>query len=347
MVMIVFHHFLVHARGLRLLSEPNFSMTSHTITDGLLDSFLIMAVNCFIFITAYFGIKFRLKMVISLLVQTFTYSLLLNIVYDYFFASLSVGTISSAMFPIARSYWWFITTYLFLYMLSPLLNMARKQLTKTQFLYIASILTIVNYFIGYKWSAPFFGVNNGSSLISFITIYFYGYAFKEYFSLNWSRYIYMSIYVLSSLVIFAMFFVGLKYASPEVAYHAFAYNNPFVLISAISFFLMVKEFKFKSNFILKISPLVLGVYLIHDHRYMRILLEKLTVAIEQRGIEMYSMMFILSVLIFILAAVIEWGRAKLTEPIVQYAGDKMKSAEFDEKINMTTEAELKVKNTAI
>jgi hypothetical protein len=331
--MIVYHHLIVHARGLGLLGGNNFQITNHTISDGLLDSFLIMTVNCFIFISGYYGFKFRIKTVINLFVQAFTYSILLNLFYDYFFASINLSTFFTSLFPVFKGYWWFITTYIFLYMLSPLLNLVRQKLNKFQFLYIVSVLTGINYFISFIWGVPNLGVNKGYSAISFITIYFYGYALKEYFILSKSKYFYIAIYGLSSLFIFLMFMIGLKYFSPITAYKAFSYNNPFVLISAISFFFIFKEIKVKSDTILKVAPIVLGVYLIHDHKKIRLLLGKICGTIEAHGLNMYVSLLILSLSIFILAAIIEWIRGRLTAPVVSTIIETFNLNTFDDKIN--------------
>ena len=49
----------------------------------------------------------------------------------------------------------------------------------------------------------------------------------------------------------------------------YSYNYVIIFISSISLFLFFKEVNIKSSFINKLSSLTLGVYLIHDHPYIR------------------------------------------------------------------------------
>jgi len=335
MVMIILHHLVVHARGLKHLGDRGFLVTNQTIADGFLDSFLIMAVTCFIFISGYYGIKFKSLTIVSLLIQTFTYCILINIIYDYFFNYISIQTISSSLFPVLKGYWWFITAYVFLYMLTPMLNVVKQKLSKFQFLYILAVLTIINYIVCFAWDVPYYGVNSGYSVISFITIYFYGFLFKEYFKPFNQSYLYFVIYLLSCLMIFVMFIVGLSFFNTQLAYKIFSYNNPVVLISAISFFFMFKNIQIKSQLILKVSPLVLGVYLFHDHRRIRILLELLYKKVESFNYNSYLSLCILSLSIFFVAIIIEWSRSKSMNSFLKIVNSKFKLSDFDSKINGT------------
>jgi hypothetical protein len=293
-----------------------------------------MTVNCFIFVSGYYGIRLKIKTVVTLFVQAFMYSILLNIFYDYFFASVNLDTFVSSLFPVFKSHWWFITTYIVLYMLSPFLNMAKQQLSKFQFLYVLGILTIVNSFVGLISSAPNLGINNGYSVMSFVTVYFYGHAFKKYFKFNKGKSIFIITYVLSCSIIFLLFIAGLKYLGPKYAYKAFAYNNPLVLISAISFFFIFKESKIKSNMVLKFSPVVLGVYLIHDHKRVRILLGQVYDKLELYSFNIYVSLLTLSLVVFIVAGFIEWNRSRLADPLIRLILDKFNLKDLEDRINL-------------
>lgn len=226
MLMIVCHHFLMRGRGLHLLYTSGSSHINNDALHGLfLDSFLIMTVNCFVFISGYYGIKFRIRTILSLFIQAITYSILL----DIFFAlvgdeKLTMHMVWNGILSIFNGQWWFITTYFFLYLLSPFLNLAKKQLTKFQFLYVLTILTLINFVVAFTLDPSPLGVLNGYSLFSFVCIYFYGQAFSIYLHVNKGKWFFLALYLACSLLIFTFFYVGLRYATVDLAWMAFSYN---------------------------------------------------------------------------------------------------------------------------
>ena len=64
MFFIVLHHFIVHAAEPDLLYST--TIDPSIAVGAILNGFLYMAVNCFILISGYFGIKFKLKGVVNL-----------------------------------------------------------------------------------------------------------------------------------------------------------------------------------------------------------------------------------------------------------------------------------------
>ena len=91
------------------------------------------------------------------------------------------------------------------------------------------------------------------------------------------------------------------------------YNNPLVIIQAISLFLLFGTFDFKNKIINKISSLTFGVYLIHES-YMRMNLYK-WIGIDNGkmiyGKSILLKVFVWAIIIFILCAIIEWIRQLL------------------------------------
>lgn len=92
------------------------------------------------------------------------------------------------------------------------------------------------------------------------------------------------------------------------------YNNPLVIIQAISLFLLFGTFDFKNKVINKISSLTFGVYLIHESYYMRMNLYK-WIGIDNGkmiyGKSILLKVFVWAIIIFILCAIIEWIRQLL------------------------------------
>ena len=106
-----------------------------------------VAVNCFVLISGYFGIHYKMRSFLGLFFQTEFYSVVVLIA-----AILLIGyqfTIPSGLLPFHPSGLWFIPVYVLLYILSPILN----QLVQSKILHkfaMASviILSLSAYFMG-------------------------------------------------------------------------------------------------------------------------------------------------------------------------------------------------------
>ncbi|KIO78490.1 hypothetical protein TH53_03565 [Pedobacter lusitanus] len=336
MVMIVCHHFLMRGRGLHLLyTSENPHINDDALHGLFIDSFLIMTVNCFIFISGYYGIKFRVKTVLSLLVQAITYSIGIDIIFALFAGeAISFDTVYNGLLSVPNGQWWFITTYFFLYLLSPFLNLAKKHLSKFQFLYILGVLMVINFIVGYILDPTSLGVLNGYSLFSFICIYFYGQAFSTHINFEKSKFFYLGTYLICSLLIFGMFVVSLKYSGVGLAWRAFFYNNPLVLISAVSFFFFFKKLKVSFKGISFFSSSVLAIYLIHEHpRSADFLTDNLNkLATDYRIGSVYFTLFLIAVLLFLCGTFIEKARVVVTEPFLNYLIEKFGWNRLDEKM---------------
>lgn len=134
------------------------------------------AVNCFVLISSYFLSKaqFRVRRALSFVLQVMFYSVLLYV------AAVAMGEIEltdkqqlmKAVFPLSTYQYWFASSYIGLYMLSPLLNSGIKGLSKKQHrmctiavLFMTSIVPSIFTF------ADTWKVERGYSLIWFIALY--------------------------------------------------------------------------------------------------------------------------------------------------------------------------------
>lgn len=81
-------------------------------------------VNVFILISGYYGIKFKLKTLLNLLLMVSFYTLL-SLVAVYFIdeTEFSIRQMSGVILPFCGNhYYWFVTCYIMLYMFAPLIN---------------------------------------------------------------------------------------------------------------------------------------------------------------------------------------------------------------------------------
>ncbi|MCU7212920.1 acyltransferase family protein [Turicibacter sanguinis] len=108
MVMIVSLHTLGHGGGLNNTTVNSINF----IFNHILESLSIVAVNIFILISGYFGIKSysSVKSKISLLYkQMIFYSIIIGFIFIVFDKNLSSINIIQMLFPISTQLWWFMS----------------------------------------------------------------------------------------------------------------------------------------------------------------------------------------------------------------------------------------------
>ena len=143
-------------------------------------SFAFVGVNLFVLITGYFGINFKWKSLINLVGITFFYYLISLICsLSFFNDTILPGQIIGIFFPISYNvYYWFISAYIFLFLLSPILSFTLKNITNRQLLIFIFILTYINCVSGW-----FFGdrINpNGYNTMNLIYLYFIGHCIHRF-----------------------------------------------------------------------------------------------------------------------------------------------------------------------
>lgn len=142
-----------------------------------------MGVTIFVLISGYFGISFRLAKLFRLWCILLFYSLVIfftniyisdSLLIDVIFTKTFLKGLFTAFTPITSNTWWFFSSYVILFMLSPLLNMASGKMTKQQFQYLIAVLLLF-----YSFSPTFLlhslsNTPNGKSTENMIMVYLIG-----------------------------------------------------------------------------------------------------------------------------------------------------------------------------
>lgn len=178
-------------------------------------------------------------------------------------------SILASLIPIMSGSYWFISTYLLLMIVEPILVLVIKS---DWFDKIYASLLIV--FCILPTLIPFAGLDlkpSGANLIWFCVLYLSGYALRD-INLNKGK-----AFILFCLSIIVPF--GVKIAvkgifgreqGGAVFYH---HNSFFIFFAACSLLLVFKNMEIKNDFVRKrvftISGACIGVYLIHENAYVR------------------------------------------------------------------------------
>lgn len=329
MLFIITWHILINGMVLyRTSGSVNFSF-------NFLFMIIVVHVNLFMLITGYYQSKseFKLKKVISFLLQIAFYNLIINSIFKVFglVEYTNVEFLKQIAFYNSYSYWFF-SCYIITYIISPFLNKFIVNLDKKEFKKLIGCLVLCFSVLPFLTGNLLFSTN-GYSVYQFVLMYFIG-AYIRKFNLNKNllkkinisqkRVIYIVIFILCTIFNFSLIYLQKQMAVLDsnilnslaniMKDYSIFYNNPLVIIQAISLFLLFGTFDFKNKVINKISSLTFGVYLIHESYYMRMNLYK-WIGIDNGkmiyGKSILLKVFVCAIIIFILCAIIEWIRQLL------------------------------------
>ncbi len=172
MFFIIIGHFYAHTGIRDNLDVFSFEWVFVWATQAL----TVCAVNCFVLITGYFSWNrdFAIKRVIPLWKKVVLYSFLwflFNLLFR--FVPISNGLIVDSFFPVLRRQYWFITDYIVLCFIIPFLNVATQKMQKLKELVLCIIFVFYVLPI-FSVAVPEIDIQEGYSVIGFITIYLIG-----------------------------------------------------------------------------------------------------------------------------------------------------------------------------
>ena len=136
MMMVIVLHYL--GKGGMLSDLTGAAVSKAETAAWLLESFCIVAVNVYMFISGYFlcTSSFKVSRLIQLWLQIWAYSVgvgligaLTGVLQETAFDTHYLLTL---LFPVTMGHYWFMTAYVFLYLLLPFVGMAVKKMTKGQ-----------------------------------------------------------------------------------------------------------------------------------------------------------------------------------------------------------------------
>lgn len=303
MFMVVLVHSNFWSLGIPSIADLS-SNTLPAYSRYLFESFTIISVNEFILISGYFTIKPSIKGLFNFLFTCLFYSLGFLIIHSIINKQINFVDIYKSFF--LTSDYWFIKSYLALYMISPILNSFLEKVTgKKLIFFIIAFYIYQTYFNLLEDSTGF--INNGYSVWSFIGLYLIGYYLNNYKSnfIQTTKSKLFLYYIITSIIISFFAIIGKLYLRNEMLFYS--YSSPLVILSSICFFILFTKINLKSNLINKIAISTFAVYLIHVNLYFREYFFQSIKFIynETSGVLCVFSIFLFSILIFTLSILID------------------------------------------
>lgn len=309
MLFIILEHILI--MGTDFFDTPDNCLMSWS--SNIIIGFTYIGVNLFVLITGWFAADFSWKRLLSLWLVCGFYELV-GFLIAYCLGSIEwdVSALGNIVFPLSHSNYWFVKCYVILLLLLPIINAGLKCFDKKALINILILLSIIDLYFGW-----FQKLNNGYDVFHMIYIYIIGCYLKRH--VDWNRLrSYRGRLFITWFVLSVLWGVLANINSVHVIPHwnGWAYNNPIVILSAVTFFALFNLFDIKQSKLINLfGSTVFSVFLIHTNRYigksMYDIVRKIVYMPEissSLSLQL-SVLVICSVIIFVLFSIIDIPRA--------------------------------------
>lgn len=253
MLLIVIYHYQAREFGLYVIGNDRLG-DFQLLPELILHSLGKLGVPIFVFISGFYGIKFKSKRLWELIIMTFFYALLSVLVYGIVYGSFNIKNLL-----IFTNHWWFITAYICLYLLSDGINYIIEHISKWQ------LLTIVIIFYFISFGDLIVSSANIGGLYLILTMYLSARWIKLYLAETMQRYcwILLPVFLFCRIGIISY---GYYFHHLGVLPYINSYVNPLTMITVASLFycfLRMKECPYK-RLIYFFSSSALAVYLFSE-----------------------------------------------------------------------------------
>lgn len=220
----------------------------------------ICAVDVFLIISGYFGIKWKLKSFFNLMFQLFFYS------FGIYLVVTSLGIIDFSMNGLVQcakatyACWGFISGYVVLYFVAPLINAFVDKVGKKELLMYILVFYLAKVFLcRYEDFFLYF-------LLYLVGRFIRKVELVEKLKMN-ASFGYWCTTILIFIVSYSLYlFTGLKTAEQQSEFIlALSYASPFIIPQAVFLFVVFARMKFQSKIVNWLSASCLSIFLIHMH----------------------------------------------------------------------------------
>lgn len=225
----------------------------------------IVSVGVFVLISGWFGIRFSLKKLSSLLFQVLFFVVVGGIICFDQLQHLSIGGILGA-FVMGNSEYWFIKVYLLLMLFIPIINSFIENTCKKQLEFVLLGGFAFLFFYGWVFPDSTDWILHGYSFPCFVYLYILG----RYLRLYPNRltlckchnymFIYLGLGMISTF--FELFLIS---RNIDFKGRQHFYFSPIIILMSVSLLLMFSKIKIQNKFINWVSISSLSVYLFHNH----------------------------------------------------------------------------------
>ncbi len=348
MFMIVIHHMAAHGVQHMLDSDRYYLWMNGNPINKWFTALLIpighIAVAVFFIITGFFQVNtssINWKKMLKLILEASFYAILSIIIFavarlsGYEFEEITSGIFTflgrAVFIPATGGIWWFLSAYLYLMILSPVINSVINKLNRRGMLFLLLFSWITIYSAAGMFSGIFFSIQRG------VFFYLVGAFIRKEVSIERikaAKWFLISGFVLCwSIDTLLWYFNSVNELQGENGrmeqlfsiIRSGLINSVFVVSGSIILFLLFLCIEFRSDFINNIASSTFGVYLLHENLITRSLIWRGILRIDTLQyqsvffpvISFFSVIAVFSVCVFI-----DKLRGRYVEPLQYRIVDK-------------------------
>lgn len=282
MMMVVVLHYL--GKGGLLPSLAGEGMSGTGIAAWILEAFCIVAVNVYMMISGYFlcSSSFKPSRLLQLWLQVWSYSVVVGLlaVFTGILPASEADThyFLTLLFPVSMDHYWFMTAYVFLYLLLPFLGAGVRRMSKRQLQLALALLLgvfcVVKTVVPARMETDAKGYDCLWYVCVFLTAAYirrFGTGLLKSKARAWGLYVAACLGIVAEAFIFR--WIYLRTGSLGLILNiSYEYNHLLPFLAAVGFFcafLQVQASGKPAGLLAKAAPYTLGVYLLHENMGVR------------------------------------------------------------------------------
>ncbi len=325
MLMVVTLHYLDKGKLLGSLTADDMTLTQ-TVAWAL-EALSIVAVNVYMMLSGYLMVQssFKLSRLIGLWIQLEFYSVgvgLLSILLGWTpAAEVDTYFLLGLLFPVSMGHYWFMTAYIYFYILYAFVGPMMKKLEQKQFAVILTVLLV--FFSGVKSFVPVrFELDQmGYDCLWYLCMALLGaYIARFGFPVLQRKRSRGLLYLSGCAGMFAgtMILRAIYLKTGSFSYilnYCYEYNHVLCLLAALGLFgtfLLLRVPEVVGKFFSVPAPYTLGVYLLHENQGIRYVWQNWLLANRITGVfELVLFVLLASVIVFTAGCAVDWCRCRI------------------------------------
>ena len=355
-IFIIAHHLAVH--GFHMIHPEiyaSYSRFDKLFIDLLMPGGLV-GVGIFFIITGYFKINNNKISLSKVILEALFYGLIVLIIYSITLAftdfykhdsiySYFKNIFTSMINPATTDVWWFLSSYIFLILLSPLINKLFNKLNLKGYLVLTILYFLLIYSLDLVIGSRYITITKG------IAFYLIGGFIARFITVesnrNLKRWISLFVFIISWCLLAYLYYFFYNHVYITESKNLIDFYNDLILfalntilapLAATSIFIFMLTFDFKSKAINFISKTTFGIYLLHDAVITRELIWKKVITteiMEAMNLQLYSLILIAS--IFLIGFLVDTLRILFVEKhminLYENIKNKFKEKYYNDDIN--------------
>lgn len=223
---------------------------------------LHIGVPLFVMISGYFGIKWSFRGLARLLSKAYILFAPLAIAGCVIGGNLEIKTLLQNAMVVGFNNLWFLNVYLYLFLVSPVINQYLKDADGKKRTFLLLILAFMNFYIGNITQSDQ-ALIDGKNLTNFLFLYVVGNTLHYYqtkINVISIRKL-TSVYVLTNIIL-VFCFMYVPFLAGKIWKYSFDYNSPVMYFNCIMVFIIFSKLNIKSRVINFVGGSIFACYLL-------------------------------------------------------------------------------------